>query len=90
MLNCDLTVDIGSIWAKWTGDGFNELWFFADSDQGVDSVICVAKVVVTAKLNEIDGQAWLLRMLWRMPTTHIEELLPQSWKDQRATLVLAP
>lgn len=40
-----------------------------------------------AKLSDIGGQAWLLRMLWRMPTTHVEELLPKSWKDQRATMV---
>ena len=40
-------------------------------------------LIVTAKLNDIDPQAWLADVLARIadiPTTRLHELLPWKWK----------
>ena len=41
-------------------------------------------LIVTAKLNHIDPQAWLAEVLARMPDmpqSRIQELLPWNWKN---------
>ncbi len=46
-------------------------------------------LIVTAKLNGIDPQAWLADVLARIAdhrNTHIHELLPWNWKAQSARL----
>ena len=42
-------------------------------------------LIVTAKMNDIDPQAWLADVLDRlpdMPVSLVHELLPWNWKDQ--------
>ena len=52
----------------------------------------MATLIMTAKLNNIDPQAWLADVLARiadMPITKLEELLPWNWKAPRSTMALA-
>jgi hypothetical protein len=45
---------------------------------------------VTAKLNDVDPQAWLADVLARIaghPAHRIDELLPWNWQSQPARLV---
>jgi hypothetical protein len=67
-------------------------WLFAGSDRGVDRAAFMATLIMTAKLNDIDPQAWLADVLARiadMPITKLEELLPWHWKAPRSTMALA-
>ena len=43
-------------------------------------------LITTAKLNDVDPQAWLADILARMPdhlAKHIDDLLPWNWKRAR-------
>jgi len=49
-------------------------------------------LIVTAKLNNIDPQAWLADVLARIadiPQHRLAELLPWNWKPDTSTVVLA-
>ncbi|MQB12420.1 IS66 family transposase [Agrobacterium sp. ICMP 6402] len=57
-------------------------WLFAGSDRGADRAAFVATLIMTAKLNDIDPQAWLSDVLARIadtPITKLEQLLPWNW-----------
>jgi len=57
-------------------------WLFAGSDRGADRAAFMATLIMTAKLNDIDPQAWLADVLLRiadMPVTRLTELLPWDW-----------
>jgi transposase len=46
-------------------------------------------MIVTAKMNQIDPQAWLTDVLIRIadhPSHRLEELLPWNWTPQASTL----
>jgi transposase len=54
-------------------------WLFAGSDRGADRAAFMATLIMTAKLNHIDPQAWLADVLARIadtPITRLEQLLP--------------
>jgi transposase len=56
-----------------------ESWLFAGSDRGADRAAFMATLIMTAKLNDIDPQAWLADVLARIgdtPITRLEQLLP--------------
>jgi transposase len=58
-------------------------WTFAGSDEGGRRAAAIYTLVETAKLNNIDGQAWLADVLARLPdhpAKRIAELLPWNWK----------
>jgi len=60
-------------------------WTFAGSDNGGRRAAAIYTLVETAKLNDIDPQAWLADMLARLqdhPARRITELLPWNWKRQ--------
>jgi transposase len=65
-------------------------WTFAGSDEGGRRAAAIYTLIETAKLNDIDPQAWLADLLARLqdhPARRINELLPWNWKpehDQRA------
>ena len=43
-------------------------------------------LIVTAKMNDVDPQAWLADVLARIadhPATRLEELLPWNWKAHK-------
>jgi hypothetical protein len=64
-------------------------WLFAGSDRGADRAAFMATLINTAKLNDIDPQAWLADALCRIAdisVSRVEELLPWNWKTQSARL----
>ena len=61
-------------------------WLFAGSDRGGERAAAMYSLIVTAKMNDIDPQAWLADVLACIaghPTLRLDELLPWNW---RATL----
>jgi transposase len=61
-------------------------WTFAGSDDGGRRAAAIYTLVETAKLNDIDPQAWLTDVLARLqdhPAKRIDELLPWNWKRAR-------
>lgn len=62
-------------------------WLFAGSDRGGMRAAAMYSLIVTAKLNDIDPQAWLADVLARIaehPAHQLDELLPWNWKPARA------
>src|SRR3984957_8173253 len=58
-------------------------WLFAGSERGADRAAAMATLIMTAKLNDIDPQAWLADVLARIagiPQSQLHELLPWQWK----------
>ncbi len=67
-------------------------WLFAGSDRGGDRAAFMYTLIVTAKMNDIDPQAWLADVLTRIaehPFQRLDELLPWNWKKTQATDTLA-
>jgi transposase len=61
-------------------------WTFAGSDNGARRAAAIYTLIETAKLNDVDPQAWLADVLARLqdhPAKRIHELLPWNWKRQR-------
>jgi transposase len=57
-------------------------WLFAGSDRGADRAAAIATLIMTAKLNSVDPQAWLADVLARIathPAHRVDELLPWNW-----------
>ena len=58
-------------------------WLFAGSDRGGERAAMMTSLIVTAKMNDIDPQAWLADVLARiaeLPQGHIDQLLPWNWR----------
>ena len=67
-------------------------WLFAGSNRGGERAAFMYTLIVTAKLNDIDPQAWLADVLARMPNLmvpRLPELLPWNWKNQTAQVKAA-
>ena len=67
-------------------------WLFAGSDRGGDRAAFMYTLIVTAKMNDVDPQAWLADVLARIaehPFQRLDELLPWNWKKTQATDTLA-
>jgi transposase len=65
-------------------------WLFAGSDRGGQRAAAIYSLIVTAKLNDVDPQAWLADVLARIaghPAHRIDELLPWNWQRRHAKLV---
>ena len=61
-------------------------WTFAGSDAGGRRAAAIDTLIETAKLNDIDPQAWLADVLARLhdhPAKRISELLPWNWRQQK-------
>ena len=59
-------------------------WLFAGSDRGGERAAVMYTLIVTAKLNDIDPQAWLADVLTRIadiPQNRLRELLPWHWRS---------
>ena len=64
-------------------------WLFAGSDRGGERAAIMYTLIQTARLNDVDPQAWLADVLARINDHNIhrlEELLPWNWKSQPARL----
>jgi hypothetical protein len=58
-------------------------WLFAGSDRGADRAATMATLIMTAKLNDVDPQAWLADVLARIagiPQGRLAELLHWEWE----------
>jgi transposase len=58
-------------------------WLFAGSERGAERAALMYTLIQTAKLNNVDPQAWLADVLARIadtPQTQISELLPWNWR----------
>jgi transposase len=67
-------------------------WLFAGSDRGGQRAAMMYSLIVTAKMNDIDPQAWLADVLARIadyPANRIDDLLPWNWHAARGIGVLA-
>jgi transposase len=57
-------------------------WLFAGSERGADRAAVMATLIMTAKLNDVDPQAWLADVLARI-NDHVihrlDDLLPWNW-----------
>ena len=75
---------ISTIWALRGTSLGRKAWLFAGSDRGGDRTAFIYSLTVTAKMNDIDPQAWLADVLARMPALtvlRLPELLPWHWQD---------
>jgi transposase len=66
-------------------------WLFCGSDRGGQRAAAMYSLIVTAKMNGVDPQAWLTDVLARIatyPIHRLDELLPWNWKA-RAVVVPA-
>ena len=64
-------------------------WLFAGSDRGGARASAMYSLIVTAKMNNIDPQAWLAGVLSRIaghPASRLDELLPWNWRDASAAI----
>ncbi|MGE0700957.1 MAG: IS66 family transposase [Hyphomicrobiaceae bacterium] len=64
-------------------------WLFAGSERGADRAAVMYTLIGTAKLNDVDPQAWLADVLARIadtPQSRLADLLPWNWKAQSARL----
>ena len=61
-------------------------WLFAGSDRGGVRAAAMYTLIGTAKLNNVDPQAWLADILDRIagtPQIQLDELLPWNWQDSQ-------
>ena len=64
-------------------------WLFAGSDRGGARAAAMYSLIVTAKMNDIDPQAWLADVLARiaeLPASRLDELLPWNWRPADAAI----
>jgi transposase len=57
-------------------------WLFAGSERGADRAAVMATLIMTAKLNDVDPQAWLANVLARIaehPANRLDQLLAWNW-----------
>jgi transposase len=62
-------------------------WLFAGSDRGGERAAAIYTLIETAKLNNVDPQAWLedvLRRIANHPVSRLADLLPWNWKPRAA------
>jgi len=62
-------------------------WLFAGSDRGGQRAAAMYSLIVSAKMNDIDPQAWLADVLARIaeyPARDIDDLLPWNWQPRSA------
>jgi transposase len=60
-------------------------WLFAGSERGGQRAAAMYTLIGTAKLNDIDPQAWLadvIACISDMPVSRLHELLPWNWQKQ--------
>jgi transposase len=58
-------------------------WLFCGSDRGGRRAAAMYSLIVSAKMNDVDPQAWLADVLARIathPVHRLDELLPWNWK----------
>jgi len=59
-------------------------WLFCGSDRGGERAAVMYSLIVAAKMNDIDPQAWLADVLARIaehPVQKLDKLLPWNWRQ---------
>jgi transposase len=67
-------------------------WLFAGSDRGGQRAAFMYSLIMSAKLNDVDPQAWLADVLARIadhPANRLDELLPWRWAVEQERRKLA-
>ena len=67
-------------------------WLFAGSDRGGERAAVMYTLIMTAKLNDVDPQAWLADVLRRIadhPASRLDDLLPWNWRNPTVDHVTA-
>ena len=67
-------------------------WLFAGSERGGERAAFMYTLIVTAKLNGVDPQAWLADVIANIastPMTRLSQFLPWNWVAQRQTVKAA-
>ena len=62
-------------------------WLFCGSDRGGQRAAIMYSLIVTAKMNDVDPQAWVADVLARIaehPVQKLDELLPWNWCSRSA------
>src|ERR1700680_5149461 len=62
-------------------------WLFAGSDRGGQRAAAMYSTIISAKMNDVDPQAWLADVLARIaehPANRLDELLPWNWRPLQA------
>jgi transposase len=65
-------------------------WLFCGSDRGGERAAAMYSLIVTAKMNDVDPQAWLAEVLSRIamyPAHRLNELLPWNWTPKASAMV---
>jgi hypothetical protein len=60
-------------------------WTFCGSDRGGERAAAIYLLIASAKLNDIDPEAWLADVLRRIndhPASKLDELLPWHWRPR--------
>jgi hypothetical protein len=58
-------------------------WLFCGSDRGGERAAVIYSLIVTAKMNDVDPQAWLADVLARIaehPVQRLDDLPPWNWR----------
>jgi transposase len=64
-------------------------WLFCGSDRGGQRAAVLYSLIQTARLNDVDPQAWLADVLARIadhPINRLDELLPWNWRNRDGVL----
>ena len=67
-------------------------WLFCGSDRGGDRAAAMYSLIITAKMNDADPQAWLADVLSRIatyPAHRLDDLLPWNWMPKLSATVAA-
>jgi transposase len=67
-------------------------WMFCGSDRGGHRAAAMYSLIVTAKMNDVDPQAWLADVLTRIathPAHRLDELLPWNWTPRASSMAAA-
>jgi transposase len=65
-------------------------WLFCGSDRGGQRGAAMYSLIISAKMNDVDPQAWLADVLARIathPAHRLGELLPWNWKPSASIVV---
>jgi transposase len=64
-------------------------WLFCGSDRGGERAAAMYSLIVTARMNGVDPQAWLTDVLFRIaahPAHRLDELLPWNWTPRSSII----
>jgi transposase len=67
-------------------------WLFCGSDRGGQRAAAMYSLIITAKMNGVDPQAWLADVLARIathPAHRLDELLPWNWTQKASAITAA-